>query len=91
MSKKPDPALVDDDAPEWGEREFQRSQGVSHMPADFQQALRRVRGPQKSPTKVQTTIRFDRDVLDALRALGKGWQTQVNATMRDWLRTQRSR
>lgn len=29
--------------------------------------------PQKSPTKVPTTIRFDTDVLAALKASGKGW------------------
>lgn len=37
--------------------------------------------------KVSTTIRFDQDVLDALRASGKGWQTRVNDAMRDWLKS----
>lgn len=46
-----------------------------------------VRGPQKAPTKQATTIRFDADVLAELKATGKGWQTRVNAAMRDWLRT----
>lgn len=45
------------------------------------------RGPQKSPTKVPTTIRFDADVLAALKASGKGWQTRVNEAVRDWLKT----
>ena len=45
------------------------------------------RGPQKSPTKVPTTIRFDADVLAALKASGKGWQTRVNEAIRDWLKT----
>lgn len=48
---------------------------------------RRTRGPQKAPTKVPTTIRFDADVLEGLRATGKGWQTRVNDAMREWLRT----
>ena len=47
-------------------------------------------GPQKSPTKVPTTIRFDADVLAALKASGKGWQTRVNEAMRDWLKTHRA-
>jgi uncharacterized protein (DUF4415 family) len=47
------------------------------------------RGPQKAPTKVPTTIRFDADVLAALKASGKGWQTRVNEAMRDWLKTHR--
>jgi uncharacterized protein (DUF4415 family) len=48
--------------------------------------LRRVRGLQKAPTKVPTTIRFDADVLAALKSGGKGWQTRVNDAMRDWLK-----
>lgn len=42
----------------------------------------RRRGPQKAPTKVPTTIRFDPDVLEALKATGPGWQTRVNETLR---------
>lgn len=49
---------------------------------------RRARGPQKTPTKVPTTIRFDPDVLDALRASGKGWQTRVNEVVKAWLKDQ---
>ena len=45
------------------------------------------RGAQKKPLKVPTTIRFDADLLDALKASGKGWQTRVNDAMRDWLKT----
>jgi len=45
----------------------------------------RVREPQKAPTKIPITIRFDPDVLDGLRATGKGWQTRANAVLRDWL------
>lgn len=44
------------------------------------------RGPQKSPVKVSTTLRLDADVLDTLRASGKGWQTRVNDILRDWLK-----
>lgn len=47
-------------------------------------AQRRPRGKQKAPRKVPTTIRFDSDVLAALKASGKGWQTRVNEAMREW-------
>ncbi|MDD4962612.1 MAG: BrnA antitoxin family protein [Gallionella sp.] len=47
----------------------------------------RVRGAQKAPLKVPTTIRFDADVLAALKASGKGWQTRVNEAMREWIKT----
>ena len=62
---------------------------VSHSYAELREKLaecRRTRGPQKAPLKVPTTIRFDADVLAALKATGKGWQTRVNEVMRDWIR-----
>jgi uncharacterized protein (DUF4415 family) len=49
-----------------------------------------VRGPQKAPLKRPTTIRFDADVLEALKATGKGWQTRVNEAMREWVKTHRA-
>ena len=45
--------------------------------------LRRGRGPQKSPTKVLTTIRLDSDVLAFFRAQGRGYQTRINEALRD--------
>ncbi len=44
------------------------------------------RPPSTKPLKVPTTIRFDADVLAALKASGKGWQTRVNEAMRAWLK-----
>jgi uncharacterized protein (DUF4415 family) len=45
-----------------------------------------IRGPQKAPLKRPTTIRFDADVLAALKATGRGWQTRVNDAMREWVK-----
>lgn len=61
---------------------------VSSSLQDFTQkmAAKRVRGSQKKPLKVPTTIRFDADLLEALKASGKGWQTLVNDAMRDWIK-----
>jgi uncharacterized protein (DUF4415 family) len=44
------------------------------------------RPPSARPLKVPTTIRFDPDVLAALKASGKGWQTRVNEAMREWVK-----
>ncbi len=41
------------------------------------------------PLKISTTIRFDADVLEGLRATGKGWQTRVNEAMREWVKSHR--
>lgn len=48
-------------------------------------ALRRTRGPNKRPAKEQVAIRLDPDVVGALRASGPGWQTRVNAALKEWL------
>lgn len=48
-------------------------------------ALRRARGKNKNPTKEQVAIRFDAEVLAAFRAGGPGWQTRINAALKEWL------
>ncbi|HMO45404.1 MAG TPA: BrnA antitoxin family protein [Rubrivivax sp.] len=40
-----------------------------------------VRGPQKSPVKVPTTIRMDPEALARWRASGPGWQTRAAALL----------
>lgn len=42
--------------------------------------------PVGTATKESTTIRLDKDVLQAFRSGGAGWQTRINAALRDWLR-----
>ena len=44
--------------------------------------FRRGRGPQKTPTKVATTIRLDRDVLEFFQSTGAGYQTRINDALR---------
>jgi len=40
------------------------------------------RGPQKTPTKQQVTLRLDRDVVERFRATGRGWQGRINEALR---------
>ena len=47
----------------------------------------RTRGPNKHPIKEQVAIRLSPDVLAAFRAAGPGWQTRIDAALRDWLKT----
>ena len=58
------------------------------LPPELQKTLgMRVRGPQKAPPKVSTTIRLSPEVVEAFRAGGEGWQTRIDAALKDWLRT----
>jgi uncharacterized protein (DUF4415 family) len=45
------------------------------------------RGPQKTPTKERITIRLSPDVVRRFRATGDGWQTRVDAALKDWLKS----
>ncbi len=54
--------------------------------ADMAQ-LRPLRGrPPLARPKAALTMRVDADVLDALKASGPGWQTRLNALLRDAVR-----
>ena len=45
-----------------------------------------VRGPQRSATKERITIRLSREVVEQFRESGAGWQTRVDAALREWLK-----
>jgi uncharacterized protein (DUF4415 family) len=66
---------------DWTQGTLTRGGGV----AATIEAIRRTRGPNKNPTKEQVAIRVDREVLLAFRAGGPGWQTRMNAALKEWL------
>ncbi len=41
--------------------------------------------PLGSGTKTQITLRLDSDLVEAFKASGSGWQTRINALLRDAL------
>lgn len=88
MNKRPNPELIDDENTEWTKEDFARAVPASSLPDSLRRKLG-VRGPQKSPTKERITIRLSREVVERFRATGEGWQTRVDAALRDWLKTHR--
>ena len=52
---------------------------------DFVQ-LRPIGRPRAAVTKERITIRLSRDVVEQFRASGDGWQTRVDAALKDWLK-----
>ena len=49
-------------------------------------AEKRPRGrPRAEAPKVFTAIRLDADLLEAFKSTGKGWQTRVNAALRQFI------
>ena len=58
---------------------------VSEMPASLQAKLRG--RPRAEVTKERITIRLSPEVVQSFRATGDGWQTRVDAALKDWLKT----
>ena len=97
MRKKyPRAAEPDEDNPEWTAEDFRKArpalEGIAEVfgkeVADF---LRRGRGrPTKPDKKVNQTLRLDRDVVEAFRQEGKGWQTRINQVLREHMPVRRA-
>ncbi len=70
------------------ERDFARTIRIEALPEALQAALaRRPRGAQKAPVKERITIRLSLEVVAPFRATGDGWQTRLDAALKDWLKT----
>jgi uncharacterized protein (DUF4415 family) len=79
------------DNPELTDEELAKLRPAREVsPAEFFEALEKrrqgQRGPQKAPTKVAVSIRLSRDVVDAFKAKGPGWQSRIDETLRASLR-----
>ena len=88
MNRKPKPDLIDDENPEWTAEDFARAVPFSGLPKSLQTTLAsRTRGAQKAPLKERITIRLSPEVVAQFRATGDGWQTRLDAALKDWLKT----
>ena len=67
------------------DEEFARARPADEVMPDFVAAWRRSRGKQVAPVKVAISARLDADVVAALRAGGRGWQTGMNRMLREAL------
>lgn len=67
-------------------KDLAKAKRYSALPAGERGLLRKVRGPQKAPTKERITIRLSRDVVASFRDSGAGWQGRVDDALRSWLR-----
>ena len=94
MAKRPNPELIDEDNPEWTAQEIARARPASEVlpklfGASASKVMLKPRG--RPPAEVVKdrciTIRLSPDVTAAFRASGDGWQTRIDAALKDWLRT----
>lgn len=66
--------VPDDDSPEITEAEAVRARFAHESHPEWYRTV---------PVKQQISIKIDRDVLEALKAEGKGYQTRINKILRD--------
>ena len=87
LAAAPPADLADPDNPRWTKEDFAQAEGPQSLPpevlAAFPRTLARVRGAQKKPTKRHQSLRLDPDVLDHFKASGRGWQSRINAALRE--------
>ena len=80
---------ADQDNPELTEEWFAKAKPASEVlaPETYAElvAIKRRGRPKADETKVFTAIRLDADLLHAFKATGKGWQTRVNAALRQFI------
>ena len=67
----------------WTKKSTQRAMSFQELPARLQAVLRG--RPRLAETKTPVSIRLSPEVLKAFRASGAGWQTRVDAALKDWL------
>lgn len=80
-------STMDSDSPLLNDAWFAKARPAQQvLPVHVLAAARRSPGRPAGSNKESTTVRFDRDVLDAFRAGGAGWQTRMNAALREWLK-----
>jgi len=85
------PVVFDDDNPEWTEADFAAARPASEVfppevLAAFGKGKRgRPLGWTKPGAKKSITLRLDPDVIEGWRKSGPGWQSRMNAALREAL------
>jgi uncharacterized protein (DUF4415 family) len=82
MTKRPKESVTDPDDVFITDEMFARGMRRHQLPPEIEKMMPRGRGPQVSPTKIPVTIRLSRDVVEALKATGDGWQTRADEMLR---------
>jgi uncharacterized protein (DUF4415 family) len=93
MKKRPNPELIDDENPELDDEWFARARPAAEVlpeifpPEMVAELLKPKRGrPVSARPKAHVNLRLDADVLATFKATGRGWQTRINAALREWLK-----
>ena len=88
MKQKPNNIKKSDwesvDSPALSDEVLSRMESVSKKHPEIP---RRVRGPQKSPTKIPVSIRLSSDILTFFKSTGKGWQGRIEKVLGEYVKS----
>ena len=87
MAKRKPLTDADGEVRELSAADYAAAVPFAKLPASLRGKLGGARGrPKAAVTKERITIRLSRDVVAQFRASGEGWQTRVDAALKEWLR-----
>jgi uncharacterized protein (DUF4415 family) len=83
MAKKPDPFMIDAENPEWTAKASANARSFGAIfPDQFASWKRRGRPPVEAP-KVHIGFRLAADVVQGIRATGRGYNARVEKVLRE--------
>ena len=97
MRKKPNPELIDDENPEWTAADFAKARPASEVlpqifGAKLAQEMLKPRGrPRAEHPKERINIRLSYEVVEYFKSAGDGWQTRIDAALRQFITERQGR
>lgn len=93
MSKTPDSEWIDDEYPQWTTEQIARARPASEVlpqifGAQLAQEMLKPRGRSRAAhPKERINIRLSHEVVTHFKSSRDGWQTRIDAALKDWVRT----
>jgi uncharacterized protein (DUF4415 family) len=84
-----DSAAIDDDNPEWTEADFARAKPFKEVFPEQYKAWKKPGRPKAGAPKVHIGLRLSADVVEGIRASGKGYNGRVDKALREALAKKR--
>ena len=83
MAKKTDPFLIVEDNPELTAKDFARAKPFSEVFPEPYKAWKKLGRPPVASPKVHIGFRLAADVVDGIRATGRGYNARVETILRE--------
>ncbi|HLI77608.1 MAG TPA: BrnA antitoxin family protein [Acidobacteriaceae bacterium] len=82
-----DDLIDDDEIPELTERDVAQMVPFAELPKEQQELLLQIKHAtiRPDPVKKPVTVALSADILDRFTATGEGWESRVDAALRQWL------